>query len=871
MATNVRFFKIKHFDNYETDFKDKSISDIVGSNNFYEEAFYLNSNDGSLYLGNQKLSNAQEVQQLIENFEQLYDFQREITTTNTDGTVTTETIDYSDIDKGKAIRTIAIEELSYQLLSDKAEADFKTLQELGAWIEDHPESVAEMNFAIQNNTDDINDIKLDIMRLDVQPDWDLDNDQSHAYIKNKIPIKNGTGENAIIIGNGDATGEYSIAGGTNDTSLVSDMIGILGSLASIDKPTAYGDMSLSFGAGTKALTAGTVAMGANTTAGCKGFYFWSIDFANKVITLSTNQKPIIFGNRQWTDAAKTQLGKWAKDDVISIVNDSKYVLCSKITSIDATNGTITVDNLPFTEVKTKISLNFDDYAVMCPSKPTIGVIDQGLGAFAVGLENKASGSFAHVEGWNNLGAGDFSHVEGRDNKAGYAAHAEGKGSQALGESSHTEGSWTTASAGQAHAEGYNTQATQQAAHAEGIDTIASGYQAHSEGQGTEASGNRSHAEGNYTRAIQGGAHSEGEYTLSAGYQSHAEGSKTTASGNQAHAEGSSGNTLPLSIKTIITNEDGEESEQTTEYTYTDDNSTLIEVWRTNKFSLAKGESSHSEGKNTLALQGYTHSEGENTIASGWHAHAEGRNTEASGNRSHAEGDGSKATISGAHAEGEYTLASGYQSHSEGAKTIASGNHSHAEGYQTNAHGEDSHAEGNGSNVLPENFADLSTYDDIISAWESTPFSVAKGKCSHTEGKDSLALGNYAHAEGYKNISINNSHAEGELTRATGWQSHTEGNSTIAKGYQSHAEGMGTKANGNQQHVQGRYNIEDNANKYAHIVGGGTFETDRKNIHTLDWDGNAIYSGTVTGKDFITSDGVSLFSLLGDIESILSSI
>ena len=189
MATNVRFFKIKHFDNYETDFKDKSISDIVGSNNFYEEAFYLNSNDGSLYLGNQKLSNAQEVQQLIENFEQLYDFQREITTTNTDGTVTTETIDYSDIDKGKAIRTIAIEELSYQLLSDKAEADFKTLQELGAWIEDHPESVAEMNLAIQNNAKDIDDIQLDIMRLDVQPDWNLENDQSHAYIKNKPPIK----------------------------------------------------------------------------------------------------------------------------------------------------------------------------------------------------------------------------------------------------------------------------------------------------------------------------------------------------------------------------------------------------------------------------------------------------------------------------------------------------------------------------------------------------------------------------------------------------------------------------------------------------------------------------------------------------------
>ena len=48
-------------------------------------------------------------------------------------------------DANKSVRTIANEELAAQLLSDEAEADFKTLQELAAWLENHPEDVTEMN------------------------------------------------------------------------------------------------------------------------------------------------------------------------------------------------------------------------------------------------------------------------------------------------------------------------------------------------------------------------------------------------------------------------------------------------------------------------------------------------------------------------------------------------------------------------------------------------------------------------------------------------------------------------------------------------------------------------------------------------------
>lgn len=45
------------------------------------------------------------------------------------------------------------------------------------------------------------------------------------------------------------------------------------------------------------------------------------------------------------------------------------------------------------------------------------------------------------------------------------------------------------------------------------------------------------------------------------------------------------------------------------------------------------------------------------------------------------------------------------------------------------------------------------------------------------------------------------------------------------------------------HIQGKYSLVDK--EYAHIVGGGTSDSNRKNIHTLDWDGNAEFSGDVT--------------------------
>lgn len=206
--------------------------------------------------------------------------------------------------------------------------------------------------------------------------------------------------------------------------------------------------------------------------------------------------------------------------------------------------------------------------------------------------------------------------------------------------------------------------------------------------------------------------------------------------------------------------------------------------------------------------------GVNVIASGDSSHAEGVFTIASGDTSHTEGNSTTASGKYAHAEGNSTTASGdYGSHAEGSNTIASGVGSHAEGSGTTASNYYSHAEG-----------------------DST---TASGENSHSEGKYTTASGE-------------SSHAEGDSTTASAYCSHAEGNCTTASGENSHAEGTSTIASSQNQHVQGKYNIEDLNGTYAHIVGNGE-DGKNSNAHTLDWQGNAWYSGKLSQEGTPTED------------------
>jgi len=187
----------------------------------------------------------------------------------------------------------------------------------------------------------------------------------------------------------------------------------------------------------------------------------------------------------------------------------------------------------------------------------------------------------------------------------------------------------------------------------------------------------------------------------------------------------------------------------------------------------------------------------NTAAKG--AHAQNFGTHADGQYSHTEGWVSTASGGIAHAEGKETVASGYASHAEGNRTKATASYAHSEGYKTEANTASSHTEGEGSKTLGD--------------------------------------GQYGHAEGY-------------FTTASGVAAHSEGVNTEASGYASHAEGRGTKATCRYQSTRGRFNeldseyYTDGRGKFAEIVGNGTSDEKRKNIYTLDWNGNAEFAGKV---------------------------
>lgn len=134
--------------------------------------------------------------------------------------------------------------------------------------------------------------------------------------------------------------------------------------------------------------------------------------------------------------------------------------------------------------------------------------------------------------------------------------------------------------------------------------------------------------------------------------------------------------------------------------------------------------------------------------------------------------------------------------------------------------------------------------------------IANGDYAHAEGSMTHAV-SYAHAEGYKTEALSQySHTEGYYTSAQQYASHAEGEWTYANGRVSHAEGSNTRANSSYQHVQGKYNVEDWSGKYAHIVGNGSY-SERKNAHTIDWNGVGWFADSVkvggVGQDDETAE------------------
>lgn len=448
-----------------------------------------------------------------------------------------------------------------------------------------------------------------------------------------------------------------------------------------NSPIGYGDATHSAvlkgeyqGYKNKAISKTSMAIGAATTAGLKGWYYSAIDFASKEITLSDRPTYILVGETLINGGWSSGVPNIKVDDVISLVNDSKYDLCSIVTAVNG--NVISVASLPFTGLVIDSGASLavlagqfsDGYSVYIPDRPDAGIIDFGGGAFSEGSLSKATNIASHAEGLQTHAYGQYSHTEGRETKAGYSAHAEGRG--------------TVASREYSHAEGYYSKSE--------------GLYSHAEGSYTTAGGNYSHVEGNYTKALGASSHAEGSTTVAEGNQSHAEGLSTIASGENSHAEGAASVAYGLH-----SHAEGYNTNATKEASHSE-----------GKATRAKGAYSHAEGSQTQALGTTSHAEGESTISEGNESHAEGFKTVSSGLRSHAEGDSTKATQQGAHSEGARTSAEGVASHAEGVDTKALGRASHVEGDRTITNNNAEHASGKYNNSIKAEDKAQSTHFSI---------------------------------------------------------------------------------------------------------------------------------------------------------------
>ena len=414
----------------------------------------------------------------------------------------------------------------------------------------------------------------------------------------------------------------------------------------------------------KAISQASVAVGAASTSGLKGWYYTHVNIDEKKIFLGRERTKILgvdsltctykklivdYSDSKYTDSSF--ISGYEVGDVLSIVYDQKFEDYATITSISG--NVITLDKIPFVAddftagVCTKVTAigQPDEFSVYCikrdfndttkvltVTKHDNGGVDFGGGSLSEGVQTYAVNIGAHAEGGQTVAKGQYSHVEGLRTIANYAAHAEGRETVALG--------------AQAHSEGNGTQALGGSSHAEGRDTIAKSNYSHAEGRLSQANNSHSHAEGYDTRANGVTSHAEGEYTTAYGQASHSEGIKTNAYGKNSHAEGFSSNRM-----NDISLEEGQ---------------TYQNLWETNKnFSMAFGTESHVEGVNCFAGGNHSHAEGNQTFAKGWQSHSEGHTTQALGNKSHAEGNLTIAKGENSHTEGYNTITYNYAEHASG--------------------------------------------------------------------------------------------------------------------------------------------------------------------------------------------------------------
>lgn len=189
-----------------------------------------------------------------------------------------------------------------------------------------------------------------------------------------------------------------------------------------------------------AISENVTSFGTGNVGGLKGYYWSAINLSAKTITLASAH----------TGGTPVNC-EYAIGDTISIVNESEFEECSKITAISG--SVITVNSFPFTTVAMGAG-DFSDYCIYCPAKANIGLADLGKAAWIAGSGNKGGNYCAIVAGRDNNVIGQYGVAVGRSNKVGYAGFSAGRDNTCTGQyGAVAGGSWNNLTASWSFAAG----------------------------------------------------------------------------------------------------------------------------------------------------------------------------------------------------------------------------------------------------------------------------------------------------------------------------------------------------------------------------------------------------------------------------------
>lgn len=192
----------------------------------------------------------------------------------------------------------------------------------------------------------------------------------------------------------------------------------------------------------KSISQNTSSFGSKNLTGLKGYYYSTIDFTTKIITLATAHVEGIELN-----SCDYEVGNY-----LNIVNDVKYDNCCQITSING--GKITVDNLPFSSIVSG-DTDVEAYTISSPDNPEIGLVDLGFSSVSFGDNNKSINGYAFSSGRLNTNIGQYSFTSGYRNKAGYGTLVSGRDNSWTGQAGACFGEKNLGNSNKGFTAGYN--------------------------------------------------------------------------------------------------------------------------------------------------------------------------------------------------------------------------------------------------------------------------------------------------------------------------------------------------------------------------------------------------------------------------------